>query len=270
MVLDATQRFERPLTVERLFGWHASLFPSGYSGLSKIRVGQWRDDAQGPMQVVSGPQERRQVHFEAPPAEQVEIEMRDFLSWFETDQRDDPIIKAGLAHLWFVTVHPFDDGNGRIARAIGDMALARAERSSQRFYSLAAQIERERSTYYERLESAQKGTMDVTPWLGWFLSCIERAISDSEATFADVLRKARFWQHWAGATMNARQIKLLNKLLDGFEGKLTSSKWAAVAKCSQDTALRDISDLLDRGVLRRSEASGRSTSYELTPTSPRF
>jgi len=265
MVLDATQRCALPLTVERLFGWQASLFPSGYSGLSKIRVGQWRDDAQGPMQVVSGPQERRQVHFEAPPAKQVEVEMQDFLAWFAIDQRDDPIIKAGLAHLWFVTVHPFEDGNGRIARAIGDMALARAERSSQRFYSLAAQIERERSTYYEQLESAQKGTMDVTPWLEWFLSCIERAISNSESTLADVLRKARFWQYWAGAAMNVRQIKLLNKLLEGFDGKLTSSKGAAVAKCSQDTALRDISELLNRGVLRRSEASGRSTSYELAP-----
>lgn len=179
--------------------------------------------------------------------------------------RSDPIIKAGLAHLWFVTVHPFDDGNGRIARAIGDMALARAERSSHRFYTLAAQIERERSTYYERLESAQKGTMDVTSWLEWFLSCIERAISGSEATLADVLRKSRFWQYWAGAAMNARQIKLLNKFLDGFEDKLTSSKWAAAATCSQATALRDISELLERGVLRRSEASGRSTSYELTP-----
>jgi Fic family protein len=265
MVLDATQRFALPLTLERLFGWHALLFPTGYSGLSKIRVGQWRDDAQGPMQVVSGPEQRRQVHFEAPPAQQVEVEMQDFLTWFEIDQRDDPIIKAGLAHLWFVTVHPFEDGNGRIARAIGDMALARAERSSQRFYSLAAQIELERSTYYDRLESAQKGTLDVTPWLEWFLTCIERAISRSEATLSDVLRKARFWQYWAGAAMNARQVKLINKMLDGFEGKLTSSKWAAVAKCSQDTALRDISELLERGVLRRSQASGRSTSYELTP-----
>ena len=263
MVLDATQRHNTPLTAERLFGWHAAMFPTGYSSLTKIRVGQWRDDAQGPMQVVSGPIHRQKVHYEAPPAHQLEAEMGGFLNWFNGDQQDDPVIKAGLAHLWFVTVHPFEDGNGRIARAVGDMALARAEQSTQRFYSLSAQIQRERNDYYDRLEATQKGGMDVTAWLDWFLACLLRAIQGAETTLAQVLAKTRFWQHWAGVPMNDRQIKLLNKLLDGFDGKLTSSKWAAIARCSQDTALRDISDLVERGALKKSEASGRSTSYEL-------
>ena len=263
MVLDATQGHNTPLTAERLFGWHAAIFPTGYSSLAKIRVGQWRDDAQGPMQVVSGPVHRQKVHYEAPPAHLLDAEMGDFLNWFNGDQQDDPVIKAGLAHLWFVTIHPFEDGNGRIARAVGDMALARAEQSPQRFYSLSAQIQRERNDYYDRLEATQKGGMDVTAWLDWFLACLLRSIQGAEATLAQVLAKARFWQHWAGVPMNDRQIKLLNKLLDGFDGKLTSSKWAAIAKCSQDTALRDISDLVERGALKKSEASGRSTSYEL-------
>lgn len=265
MVLDATQGHHTPLTQERLFGWHAAMFPTGYSSLTKIRVGQWRDDAQGPMQVVSGPMHRQKVHYEAPPASVLEAEMGDFLNWFNVDNQDDPVVKAGLAHLWFVTVHPFEDGNGRIARAVGDMALARSEKSAQRFYSLSAQIQRERNDYYDRLEATQKGDLDVTAWLEWFLACLLRAIQGAEVTLAQVLAKARFWQHWAGVPMNDRQIKLLNKLLDGFEGKLTSSKWAAIGKCSQDTALRDITDLVERGVLMKSEASGRSTSYELTP-----
>jgi Fic family protein len=265
MVLDATQRHNTLLTAERLFGWHAAMFPTGFSSLTKIRVGQWRDDLQGPMQVVSGPIHRQKVHYEAPPAYLLDAEMGDFLNWFNLDQQDDPVIKAGLAHLWFVTVHPFEDGNGRIARAVGDMALARAEQSSQRFYSLSAQIRQEYKEYYDRLEATQKGGMDVTPWLEWFLGCLLRAIQGAEATLASVLAKARFWQHWVGVPMNDRQIKLLNKLLDGFDGKLTSSKWAAIAKCSQDTALRDISDLVERGALKKSEASGRSTSYELGP-----
>lgn len=263
MVLDATQKHDAPLTAERLFAWHAALFPTGYSGLSTIRVGQWRDDAQGPMQVVSGPLHRQTVHYEAPPALQLDAEMTDFLLWFNLDQQDDPLVKAGLAHLWFVTIHPFDDGNGRIARAVGDMALSRAEQSMQRYYSLSAQIQRERKTYYDSLESAQKGDLDVTGWLTWFLRCLLSAVQGTEKTLASVLAKARFWQHWAGTPLNARQIKLLNKLLDDLEGKLTSSKWATIAKCSQDTALRDISELVERGVLKRSGASGRSTSYEL-------
>jgi Fic family protein len=263
MVLDATQQYQTQLTVERLFGWHAAMFPTGFSGLSMIRVGALRDDAQGPMQVVSGPIHRRKVHYEAPPAALLNAEMSDFLLWFDADQQDDPVIKAGLAHLWFVTIHPFDDGNGRIARAVGDMALARTEQSSQRFYSLSAQIQRERKDYYDMLEHTQKGALDVTEWLEWFLGCLLRAIQGAQEMLSAVLAKARFWQRWVGTPMNERQIKLLNKLLDGFEGKLTSSKWAVITKCSPDTALRDITDLLDRAVLIKSEAGGRSTSYEL-------
>lgn len=265
MVLDATQRYCENLTAERLFSWHAAMFPTGYSGLVKIRVGTWRDDGQGPMQVVSGPTHRHKVHYEAPSATVLEAEMADFLLWFNVDQQDDPVIKAGLAHLWFVTIHPFEDGNGRMSRAVGDMALVRAERSPQRYYSLSAQIQRERKNYYDWLERTQKGTLEVTDWLEWFLGCLLRAIQGTEDTLSSVLAKASFWKCWAGTPMNERQIKLLNKLLDGFDGKLTSSKWAAIAKCSQDTALRDINELLDRGVLMKSDASGRSTSYELTP-----
>jgi Fic family protein len=263
MVLDATRKYDAELTTERLLGWHAALFPTGYSGISKICVGRWRDDAHGPMQVVSGPIHHHKTHFEAPPAHQLDAEMHDFILWLSNDQRDEQVLKAGLAHLWLVTVHPFDDGNGRIARAVCDMVLARAESSSRRYYSLAAQIQRERKTYYERLEATQKGTMDVTEWLEWFLSCLLRAIEGSEQTLSSVLFKARFWQRWAGVSLNERQIKLLNRLLDGFEGKMTTSKWAAIAKCSQDTALRDIADLLELKVLIRSQASGRSTSYEI-------
>jgi len=263
MVLDATRRYDAPLTAKRLFGWHAALFPTGHSGIARIRVGRWRDDAGGPMQVVSGPLHRPKVHFEAPPASQLAAEMAAFLDWFNAPLRDDPLIQAGMAHLWFVTIHPFDDGNGRIARAVGDMALARAERSSQRYYSLSAQIQRERSAYYAQLETTQKGTLDVSDWLEWFLQCLLRAVEGADQALSSVLVKARFWQQAAGVPMNARQIGVINRLLDGFEGKLTSSKWAALAKCSQDTALRDIGDLLDRGILVRSQASGRSTSYDL-------
>ena len=263
MVLDATQNYQQPLTRKRLFGWHAALFPTGYSGLARIRTGDWRDDASGPMQVVSGPVGRQKVHFEAPPAHLLDVEMSEFLLWFNIYQEDDPLVKAGLAHLWFVTIHPFDDGNGRIARAVGDMALARAENSSQRFYSLSAQIQRERNDYYDMLERTQKGSLDVTEWLEWFLGCLLRAMQGAEGTLSAVLAKSRFWQQWAGTVMNERQIRILNRLLDGFEGKLTSSKWAAIAKCSPDTALRDITDLLERGVLIKSESGGRSTSYEI-------
>ncbi len=263
MVLNATGQYALPPTAERLFGWHAALFPAGSSGLAPIRVGAWRDDATGPMQVVSGPIGRQKVHYEAPPASRLAAETARFLDWFNHHSTDDPVIKAGLAHLWFVTLHPFDDGNGRIARAVGDMALARAERSARRFYSLSAQIQRERRDYYDLLEQTQKGTMDVTRWLDWFLGCLLRAIEGADITLAAVLAKARFWQRWSGTPINERQIKLLNRLLDGFDGKLTSSKWAAIAQCSPDTALRDINDLLASGVLRRSESGGRSTSYEL-------
>lgn len=263
MVLDATANGHAPMSRERLFGWHAALFPSGYSGLSRINVGGWRDDASDPMQVVSGHTGRQKVHFEAPPAAHLEAETRRFLDWLNAASNEPPLLKAGLGHLWLVTLHPFDDGNGRIARAIGDLLLARADGSPQRFYSLSAQIQRERKAYYDILERTQKRSMDVTEWLAWFLNTLHRAIDQAQHALNAVLTRARFWQRWATTPLNERQVKLLNKLLDGFEDKLTSSRWAAIAKCSPDTALRDINDLLTRSVLRKSDAGGRSTSYEL-------
>jgi len=263
MVLDATTNCNAPITRERLFGWHAALFPTGHSGLVRINVGAWRDDATGPMQVVSGPLRRQVVHFEAPPAGRLDSEMAYFLAWANSASDELPLIKAGLAHLWFVTLHPFDDGNGRIARAVGDLFLARADGSGQRFYSLSAQIQRERKAYYDILERTQKQSLDVTEWLAWFLDNLNHAVDQAQHTLGAVLTKARFWQRWAPTPLNERQVKLLNRLLDGFDGKLTSSKWAAISRCSPDTALRDINDLLARGVLRRTDAGGRSTGYEL-------
>lgn len=263
MVLDATQHFDQPLTPERLFGWHAALFPTGYSGRVRIQVGAWRNDAAGPMQVVSGPIGREKVHYEAPPAAALPEETAAFLQWFNAAPTRDALIHAGLAHLWLVTLHPFDDGNGRISRAVGDMALARAEMSSQRFYSLSAQIQRERKHYYDQLEATQRGTLDVTPWLQWFLACLLRAVQGADDLLAGVLDKAQFWQRWAGTPMNTRQTLMLNRVLDGMDGKLTNAKWAALAKCSADTALRDITDLLERGVLRKLDGGGRSTGYGL-------
>ncbi|EML1600909.1 Fic family protein [Burkholderia cenocepacia] len=265
MVLDATTHSAAPVTEARLFGWHAALFPTGYSGLSRITVGGWRTDASGPMQVVSGPIGRQRVHFEAPPPARVPDEIRRFLAWLNAPPAEPLLIRAGLAHLWFVTLHPFDDGNGRIARALGDLVLARADRSPQRFYSLSAQIQRERNAYYDVLERTQRGSLDVTEWLAWFLNTLGRAIDHAHTTLDAVLIKARFWQRCAGVAMNERQVKVMNRLLDGFEGKLTTSKWAALAKCSQDTALRDITELVEQGMLRRSASGGRSTSYELVP-----
>jgi len=263
MVLDASSNSQAPVTRERLFGWHAALFPTGYSGLSKLQVGDWRDDAGGPRQVVSGRIGRERVHFEAPPAQRLEAEMGRFIGWVNGPPREPALIRAGLGHLWFVTLHPFDDGNGRIARAIGDLLLARADGSPQRFYSLSAQIQRQRQAYYEMLERTQKGSLDVTAWLLWFLAALLRAVDQALVTLDAVLINARSWQRWATLPLNERQIKLLNRLLDGLDGKLTSSKWAAIAKCSPDTALRDINDLLARGVLRKTEGGGRSTGYEL-------
>jgi Fic family protein len=263
MMLDATQQFDRPLTKERLFDWHAALFPTGRSGITQIKVGAWRDGSAGPMQVVSGPIGRERVHFEAPAADRLDSEMTRFLAWFEAPTDIDPVIKAGLAHLCFVTIHPFDDGNGRIARAIADMALARSEGSSQRFYSMSAQIRIERKAYYDTLEATQKCGMDVTPWLTWFLACLGRAFEGAEATLTSVMSKARFWEQHRDASLNERQRAIINRLLNGFEGKLTSSKWALLAKCSQDTALRDIDDLMARGALAKDAAGGRSTSYSL-------
>lgn len=263
MMLDATQNFDRPLTKERLFSWHAALFPSGYSGMSRIGVGRWRDDASGPMHIVSGPIGHERIHYEAPEAARLAEEMTAFLDWFDAGNGIDPVIKAAIAHLWFVTIHPFDDGNGRIARAIADMQLARSEHSPQRFYSMSAQIRLERNTYYDILEATQKGDLDITSWLVWFLDCLDRAFDGAEGVLAAVLRKARFWEAHATATLNLRQRDMLNRLLDGFTGKLTSSKWAKIEKCSTDTALRDISDLVDRHILIRDTGRGRSTSYSL-------
>jgi Fic family protein len=266
MMLDATCNYDQPLTAERLSGWHASLFPTGRSGMRKLRVGTWRDDNTGPMQVVSGPVGRERVHFEAPAAGRLEREIRAFLHWFNEDGGRtgvDDVLRAGLAHLWFVTIHPFDDGNGRIARAIADMVLARSEHSAQRFYSMSAQIRHERNDYYEILERTQKGTLDVTPWMEWFLGCLGRAIDGAPTTLASVLKKARFWQTVRDVPLNGRQRLVLNRVLDGFEGKLTTSKWVTIAKCSSDTALRDIVDLVERGVLIRNPGAGRNTSYSL-------
>jgi Fic family protein len=263
MLLDATGNYWQPLTVERLLGWHAALFPTGYSGLSKVRTGAWRDDSGGPMQVVSGPIGRETVHFEAPAAARLPAQMKAFLKWFNVEGDLDPVLKAGLAHLWFVTIHPFDDGNGRIARAIADMELARSERSAQRFYSMSAQIRQERKTYYGILEQTQTGAMDVTRWMAWFLDCMSLAIDGAQTILSAVIAKARFWDSVGDTPLNERQRMMLNRLLDGFEGKLTNSKWAKLAKCSPDTALRDLQYLVDRGMLTRSIEGGRSTSYSI-------
>lgn len=263
MMLDATQNYAEPLTKERLFAWHASLFPTGRSGMTKITVGAWRDDEGGPMQVVSGPLGRERVHYQAPPAALLDREIDAFLVWFEAKPSYDLMLKAAVAHLWFVTIHTFDDGNGRIARAVADMALARSEQSPQRFYSMSAQIRAERGDYYDILEHTQKGGLDITDWLGWFLGCIDRAFDGAEGILAKVLTKARFWEKHARQPFNVRQRDMIDRLLDGFSGKLTSGKWAIVEKCSPDTALRDISDLLQRGVLAKEPGGGRSTNYAL-------
>ncbi|MBB4305009.1 Fic family protein [Rhodobium orientis] len=265
LMLDATQNYDKPLTADRLFDWHAALFPTGRSGMTRITVGAWRDDSSGPMQVVSGPFGKEKVHFEAPEAGRLDAEMRAFLDWFNAKPGIDPVLKAGIAHLWFVTLHPFDDGNGRIARAIADMALARSEGTSQRFYSMSAQIRLERNAYYDTLERTQKGDLDITDWLEWFLACLGRAFEGAEAVLSSVLDKARFWEAHAEDPFNDRQRDMLNRLMDGFEGKLTSSKWAKIQKCSQDTALRDIDDLIKRNILVKDSAGGRSTSYSLVP-----
>ncbi|MBZ5628851.1 MAG: Fic family protein [Acidobacteriia bacterium] len=267
MTLDATRHYDQPLTAERLFAWHASLFPAGRSLMRKIRVGAWRDDSTGPMQVVSGPIGKERVHFEAPAAQRIDQEMNAFLGWFNADSDLDPVMKAGLAHLWFVSIHPFDDGNGRIARAVADMALARSENSSQRFYSMSAQIRQEGAAYYDILEQTQKASMDVTPWMEWFLGCLGCAIDGAQTVLSAILAKARFWERMQGVAINDRQRFVLNRLLDGFEGKLTTTKYAKLTKSSQDTALRDIARLVERDILVRSSEGGRSTSYALANVS---
>ena len=263
MMLDATSNYNKPLNAERLFDWHASLFPTGRSGMSRIVVGAWRDDSSGAMQVVSGAIGREHVHFQAPEAARLSKEMDVFLKWFEEKSETDPVLRAAIAHLWFVSIHPFEDGNGRIARAIADMALARSENSQRRFYSMSTQIRQERSAYYEILESTQKGDLDITEWLDWFLGCLGRAIYGAEDILEKVFVKAQFWEKHGNLSFNPRQRDMLNRLLDNFKGKLTSSKWAKIEKCSPDTALRDINELIVHGILQKDAGGGRSTSYSL-------
>ena len=262
MMLDATQQFQQPLSDDRLFGWHAALFPTGRSGMHKIVVGAWRDNViDDPMQVVSGAMGKEKIHYEAPGADRLNTEMTQFIHWFNNDITMDLVIKAAIAHLWFVTIHPFEDGNGRIARAIADMQLARAEGTFQRFYSMSAQIRKERKEYYDILETTQKGSLNISKWLTWFLHCLDRAIVATDETLATVLKKARFWEKHAHVSLNVRQRLMLNKMLDGFEGKLNTSKWAKIARTSQDTALRDIQDLVNKKILEKEAGGGRSTSY---------
>jgi Fic family protein len=263
LMLDATQKYKDELTQDRLFAWHASLFPTGRSGMRRIIAGAWRDAKSGPMQIVSGPFGRERVHYEAPVAGRLDAEMRAFLAWFNSADDIDLVLKAALAHFWFVTIHPFEDGNGRIARAIADMSLARSEESAQRFYSMSAQIRLERDAYYDILESTQKGDLDITPWMEWFLGCLDRAFDGAEKILAMVFKKADFWKKHSATPLNERQRDVINRLLDGFEGKLNSSKWATIEKCSPDTALRDIADLIERGILKKNDGGGRSTSYSL-------
>jgi Fic family protein len=263
MTLDATQRHHEPLTLERLFAWHAALFPTGRSGMRKITVGALRTPDSGPMQVISGPVGSERIHFEAPGADRLDFEMTRFLDWFNTKTSVDPVLKAGVAHFWFVTIHPFEDGNGRIARAVADLALARADSIKERFYSMSAQIESERREYYLALESAQRGSLDITAWLQWFLGCLHRALLRTDDALAAVLRKAKQWDRINRHSVNERQRHVINRLLDGFEGKLTSSKYARLAKCSSDSALRDIKELLELGILVQNPGGGRSTSYRL-------
>jgi Fic family protein len=263
MMLDATQRYDTPLTKDRLFGWHAVLFPTGWSRLYKITVGDWRKDTTGPLQVVSGPIGKEKVHFQAPGSDRIADEMERFLDWFENEQETDLVIKAAVAHLWFVTIHPFEDGNGRIARAITDMLLARSDKSTKRFYSMSSQIRIERKKYYEKLELTQKGDSDITEWVLWFLECLIHAIESTEEILSSILNKAEFWKAHSSTIFNERQQKIINRMLDGFDGKLTTSKWAKINKCSQDTALRDIQDLIKKDILQKEASGGRSTSYTL-------
>jgi Fic family protein len=263
LIMDTTKNCNEPISSERLFSWHAALFPTGRSGLYKISVGTWRDDSTGPMQVVSGAMGKEKVHYQAPASAEIPKEMARYIDWFNSNTDLEPVIKAAIAHLWFVTLHPFEDGNGRIGRALTDLLLARADGSSQRFYSMSSQIRIERKLYYDILERTQKGGLDITDWLSWFLRCLMDALESSDTILAKVLFKARFWEQHSTTTMNDRQRLMINKLLDGFDGKLTSSKWAKIAKCSQDTAIRDIQDLISKMILKKEASGGRSTNYEL-------
>lgn len=263
MLLDATRNFDKELDKDRLFSWHAALFPGGYNGMYKIIIGNWRDDSTGPMQVVSGALGKEKVHYQAPPANQLENEMKLFLDWLNVEHTIDLVLKAGIAHLWFVTLHPFEDGNGRISRAISDMLLARSDDQSYRFYSMSSQIRKERNSYYDMLEKTQRGSLDITDWLEWFLNCLLHALESSETLLEKIIIKHFFWIKNRSIATNERQHKILNLLLDGFDGKLNTTKWAKIGKCSQDTALRDIHDLIEKKVLVKSELGGRSTNYEL-------
>lgn len=263
MLLDATRNFDKVLDKDRLFSWHAALFPGGYNGMYKIIIGNWRDDSTGPMQVVSGALGKEKVHYQAPPANQLEDEMSTFFNWLNQEQTIDLVLKAGIAHLWFVTLHPFEDGNGRISRAISDMLLARSDEQSYRFYSMSSQIRKERNAYYDILEKTQRGSLDITDWMEWFLNCLLRALEASDIVLEKIIFKHFFWVKNRSIVINERQHKILNLLLDGFDGKLNTTKWAKIGKCSQDTALRDIQDLIKKGMLVKSTLGGRSTNYEL-------
>ncbi|MBP1638632.1 MAG: hypothetical protein H6Q17_215 [Bacteroidetes bacterium] len=266
LIMDATKNCNEPISADRLFSWHAALFPTGQSGLYKITVGSWRIDSTGPMQVVSGAMGKEQVHYQAPDSSVIPREMEQFMDWFNAKTDLEPVLKAAIAHLWFVTLHPFEDGNGRIGRALTDMLLARSDGSTQRFYSMSSQIRKERKTYYDILERTQKGGLDITDWLSWFLNCLLNTLISSDAILAKVMSKAGFWKQHSTIILNERQRMMLNRLLDGFEGKLTSSKWAKITKCSQDTAIRDIQDLMNKAILKKEAAGGRSTNYELLIT----
>ena len=266
MAMDAANRFKDNIKVERLFAWHSSLFPSGRSGFFNINVGKWRSDSKEPMQVVSGPIGKEKIHYQAPSAELIQQEMATFIQWFNQNEENDHFIKAGIAHLWFVTIHPFDDGNGRIARALTEMLLARADGMPQRYYSMSAQISLERNQYYNQLEKSQKGNLYITDWLVWFLTCLKNALVASDYILSRILFKHHFWNKNATIIFNDRQVLMLNKLLDGFHGKLTTSKWAIISKCSSDTALRDIQKLIDYKIIRKADKGGRSTHYKLVDT----
>ncbi|MDF1547695.1 MAG: Fic family protein [Bacteroidales bacterium] len=263
LMLDATRNYDKELNKERLFSWHISLFPTAQSGMYKIVAGNWRDDSTGPMQVVSGALGKEKVHYQAPPAAQIENEMRIFLDWFNLEQNTDLVFKAAIAHLWFVTIHPFEDGNGRISRALSDMLLARSDEQSYRFYSMSAQIRKERSSYYDILEKTQRSGLDITNWLEWFLNCLMHAIENSEKLLEKIIYKHSFWLKHSKVNINDRQSKILNMLMEDFKGVLNTTKWAKIGKCSQDTALRDIQDLIEKGILAKSLQGGRSTNYEL-------
>lgn len=262
VMIDATQNYMQPLTAERFFNWHAALFPTGRSGVYKITFADWRQGAE-PMQVISGAMGKEKIHYQAPDSDHVPYQMKLFLEWVNGNQKIDPVLKAAIAHLWFVTIHPFDDGNGRISRTITDLFLARADEMPHRFYSMSAEIRKQRKGYYEMLEKTQKGSLDITNWLEWFLDCLEAALLDTEKSISTILQKAAFWDKYRLVSMNERQIKMVNLFWDGFDGKLTSSKWAKITKCSPDTALRDIQDLITKGVFRKTDEGGRSTNYEL-------